>query len=259
MSKRPFHKFFHDFFSWQHVAIWVVLIILAGVGVVWGWSASTGYRLDHFGSTLNQDYYTSLTDVHGHAVGGGGGPCVDVYNYTGSTNQPPAKDFFIPTRTETELSSFAQYAPSGVTVNRCVCPAGQYGHFYQCLDCGAINLFCPGDQHAYVVTAGYYTTGGAATTRTGQTICPLNYYCPGDGYEYSCGSGKYTNSTGATAYSQCLPSGSTCTPNPACLPSDQCGTNSCGNACGPVCPATEFCNSHHQCQPNCSIDPNTPC
>jgi len=258
MSKGRFHKFFHDFFSWQHVAIWVVLIILAGVGVVLAVGyPNMGYRLNHFGNT--GDYYTSLTTPQGYAVGGGGGPCMDVYNYTGSTQQPPAKDFFIPTKTKTEILAFAQHAPSRVTVNSCVCPAGQYSQPYQCLDCGAVNLYCPGNQSAYVVSAGYYTTGGTVTTRTGQSICPLNYYCPGDGNQYSCGSGKYTNSTGATAYSQCLPNGGTCVPSPACPPAAECGTDSCGNACGSFCPAPDFCNSHNLCQPKCSIDPLNPC
>jgi len=103
MSKGHFHKFFHDFFSWQHVAIWVVLVILTGVGVAWGYNSeySGWMAYGHQTITIPADQYY-----------GSSYPCKDIANSNSAT-------YFIPTKTVTEWQAFTGHLPSGVTLSTC--------------------------------------------------------------------------------------------------------------------------------------------
>jgi len=94
------------------------------------------------------------------------------------------------------LCAAGYYCPEGsVTSTQIPCPAGRFGFTgavnanctglclagYYCpsastsatqFDCGADNLFCPtGSSVPLVVATGYYSTGGTAVTRTGQSSC----------------------------------------------------------------------------------------
>ncbi len=63
--------------------------------------------------------------------------------------------------------------------------------------CGGNNYYCSaGVQNT--VTAGYYSTGGTSTTRTGQTQCEAGNYCA-SGVKYGCGAGTYQSSPGQTS------------------------------------------------------------
>ncbi len=94
------------------------------------------------------------------------------------------------------------------------CNAGYYLSNGQCLACGGNGYYCPGDNTRKSVTAGYYSTGGDANTRTGQSQCTSPSYCTG-GVKYSCpppnndkvhtynGPNILRAPTGATAATQC--------------------------------------------------------
>ncbi len=60
------------------------------------------------------------------------------------------------------------------------CAAGSFcpGGFQEQLACGDASVFCPaGSAAAQPVSAGYYSTGGTPSTRTGQQRCPADFYC----------------------------------------------------------------------------------
>ncbi|HIU65617.1 MAG TPA: InlB B-repeat-containing protein [Candidatus Enterousia avicola] len=98
------------------------------------------------------------------------------------------------------------------------CSPGYYlpANSTSCTQCGGDNFYCPGDeefdqstknQGRYEVDAGYYSTGGTSTTRTGQSQCSGAVYCTG-GVKYNCPSEtaswtRYTRGTGWTSYTQC--------------------------------------------------------
>lgn len=74
------------------------------------------------------------------------------------------------------------------------CDAGYYWDGATCAACGGNGYWCPGftdvtDPGAgygrNAVTAGYYSTGGTETTRTGQAQCTGTTYCTG-GVQYEC-------------------------------------------------------------------------
>jgi len=107
----------------------------------------------------------------------------------------------------------------GATSSACqaVCPAG-----YTCATgtgclnltstpdlspqpCGQNNLYSTGAatvcQH---VSAGYYTVGPTALTRTNQTLCPAGAYCTGmDGYATLCPNGTYNSLIGQSSLAAC--------------------------------------------------------
>ena len=101
-------------------------------------------------------------------------------------------------------------------LNSVTCSAGYYlkANATSCSPCGGNNYYCPGGtynvsssaQGRSTVTAGYYSTGGTSTTRTGQSACGgNNYYCSG-GVRYTVSSGYYSTggtSTTRTGQSQC--------------------------------------------------------
>ncbi len=101
-------------------------------------------------------------------------------------------------------------------LNSVTCSAGYYlkANATSCSPCGGNNYYCKGGtfnvsssaQGRSTVTAGYYSTGGTSTTRTGQSACGgNNYYCSG-GVRYTVSSGYYSTggtSTTRTGQSQC--------------------------------------------------------
>jgi len=133
------------------------------------------------------------------------------------SNNSTVSDYFVPTKTSPEFTAFVQNCPSTVNVIPALCAAGTYyNHSLRCTD-----TCLP---------------------------CPANYYCVGNGDKVACPSGE-TSPAGSTSFSACTPVNATCVPSPACFIGAQCGTDNCGNACGPPCPATDFCNNHQLCQP----------
>src|SRR5680860_127021 len=117
-------------------------------------------------------------------------------------------DYFIPTKSAGEWTSFINAVPSitDLVISDCLfCGAGYYlsggvcvltsAGYYSPVDnntiyqCGSNDKYSSVGAGSYTtVTAGYYTTGGTSTTRTGKTICGVGYYCPGpgNGSRYSC-------------------------------------------------------------------------
>ncbi len=108
--------------------------------------------------------------------------------------------------------SYGAWTNSGSGYNYS-CNAGYYLSNGQCLACGGNGYYCPGDNTRKSVTAGYYSTGGDANTRTGQSRCTSPSYCTG--VKYSCpppnndkvhtynGPNILRAPTGATAATQC--------------------------------------------------------
>ena len=138
------------------------------------------------------------------------------------SNSSAVSDYFVPTKLTPGWGSFVQYCPTTVTVIPASTPAGKYyNHSLRCTDA---NI-----------------------------TCPANYYCVGNGDKVACPSGE-TSPAGSTSFSACTPSvnnpPASCVPSPACLPKDECGTDNCGNPCGPTCNSGYFCNNHHICQTN---------
>ena len=65
-------------------------------------------------------------------------------------------------------------------------------------ECGGNNYYCSGGVRN-TVSSGYYSTGGTATTRTGQTQCEAGYYCA-SGVRDACDGGtQYQNEKGKTS------------------------------------------------------------
>ena len=65
-------------------------------------------------------------------------------------------------------------------------------------ECGANDVFCPaGSTSPTTVAPGHYSTGGSATTRTGQDVCPAGQgkFCSG-GVIQSCAAGRFGLSYG---------------------------------------------------------------
>ncbi|MBR3930134.1 MAG: hypothetical protein IKJ62_00970, partial [Alphaproteobacteria bacterium] len=89
-------------------------------------------------------------------------------------------------------------------------------------ECGSNAYYCSGGIR-YSVTSGYYSTGGSATTRTGQKQCTAGTYCSG-GVSASCPGGTYGSTAGLTTNAcsgQCkegyyCPAGSTSATQNAC-------------------------------------------
>ena len=134
----------------------------------------------------------------------------------------------------------------------CSCSSGYYLSGTSCPACGGNKWYCPGNNNYYDVSAGYYTTGGTSTTRTGQTQCPAGTYCT-NGEKNNCDSG-YTSAAGATARTQCYRSCSvactqqTCPANATCThgTTSTSGTQYYGGACNAsssTCSITITCNA----------------
>jgi hypothetical protein len=88
-------------------------------------------------------------------------------------------------------------------------------------ECGGNNYYCPTTTNTAptTVSAGYYSTGGTSSTRTGQSQCTAGTYCVNGeqnaasiGYyvpeagatsQTGCSAGTYTGSTGQTSCSTC--------------------------------------------------------
>lgn len=103
---------------------------------------------------------------------------------------------------------YGQYQPSSRQTSCSNCPAGKYQDETaktSCKDNGGSNYYSSdGQRHRTTVTTGYYSTGGSATTRTGQTHCTPGYYCV-SGVRHQCPTGKYTNVNEATSCTDCAP------------------------------------------------------
>ncbi len=124
MKKNSLKTILEDFFSWKHVLIWVIVLLLTGVGVAWGTGAyDTGYRLDHGYSNIK------MTTLTGGVIAG-----------NNSTF-----DYFVPTKTSPEFTAFVQNCPSTVNVIPVLCAAGTYyNHSLRCTD---TCLTCPADYY----------------------------------------------------------------------------------------------------------------
>ena len=93
--------------------------------------------------------------------------------------------------------------------NTVTCSAGYYlpANSFSCAECGGNEYWCPGGnfvpsssaQGRNSVSAGYYSTGGTSTTRTGQTQCEIGHYCSA-GVRYECSASlQYQDTKGATS------------------------------------------------------------
>ena len=111
------------------------------------------------------------------------------------------------------------YTCAGGTANKVAatktCAAGKYWNGSACANCGGNAYYCPGFSNISnpssgygrnSVSSGYYSTGGDANTRTGQSKCGGNaYYCSG-GVRNSVSAGYYStggDSTTRTGQSRC--------------------------------------------------------
>ena len=65
-------------------------------------------------------------------------------------------------------------------------------------ECGGNNYYCSGGVRN-TVSGGYYSTGGTATTRTGQTQCEAGYYCASGVRDACDGATQYQNEKGKTS------------------------------------------------------------
>ena len=65
-------------------------------------------------------------------------------------------------------------------------------------ECGGNNYYCSGGVRN-TVSSGYYSTGGTATTRTGQTQCEAGYYCASGVRDACDGATQYQNEKGKTS------------------------------------------------------------
>jgi len=97
----------------------------------------------------------------------------------------------------TQRCEAGRFGTAGQTTDQCTgkCAAGYYcelGSADQNQNaCGGANVYCiAGSAAPTTVRAGYYSTGGAATTRTGESPCSVGYYCV-DGERTLCPAGKY--------------------------------------------------------------------
>lgn len=86
------------------------------------------------------------------------------------------------------------YICAGFGANGVSCDAGFYWGGANCAACGGNEYYCPGFSDVEspatgygrnAVSAGYYSTGGDATTRTGQSQCTGTTYCT-DGVQHEC-------------------------------------------------------------------------
>ncbi len=147
MKKNSLKTILEDFFSWKHVLIWVIVLLLTGVGVAWGTGAyDTGYRLDHGYSNIK------MTTLTGGVIAG-----------NNSTF-----DYFVPTKTSPEFTAFVQNCPANVTIAPVCSPGSYYDSSQRCTDtcivCPA-GYFCDGTYKTPCPTG---TTSGA-----GATVCAL--------------------------------------------------------------------------------------
>ena len=117
----------------------------------------------------------------------------------------------------------------GSTSSCATCSAGYYcpeGASSQTA-CGSNNKYSStGAASCSTVSSGYYSTGGTATTRTGQTKCEAGNYCS-SGVKTACGGGKWS-SAGATSCSS-ITAG--------------CYGTSAGSACPAVCGDAQYSNA----------------
>jgi len=174
MSKRHSHKFWSDFFSWKHVVIWVVLVILVGVGIVW--AATTVDQKNLNGHKLATSSTLRIDDSSGLL-----GPCVIVSNKGN-------KSYFVPTRTGNEFTHFKNAVADylGLTTSASLsvyaCPSGACTPSDPCGtkecgtdDCGnscgtcASGYVCDTDQMCVLLK-----TNGCGNPAQ---ICPQGYYC----------------------------------------------------------------------------------
>ena len=65
-------------------------------------------------------------------------------------------------------------------------------------ECGGNNYYCSSGVRN-TVSSGYYSTGGTATTRTGQTQCEAGYYCASGVRDACDGATQYQNEKGKTS------------------------------------------------------------
>jgi len=83
--------------------------------------------------------------------------------------------------------------------------------------CGGNTYYCVSGVRTSVST-GYYSTGGTETTRTGQSQCTAGYYCV-SGVQNQSGAGYYASGSGATSATACgvgyyCPNATNATPTP---------------------------------------------
>jgi len=112
--------------------------------------------------------------------------------------------------------------------------------------CGGNTVYCPGTSRTAptTVTSGYYSTGGTATTRTGQSQCTAGNYCV-SGVQTAASAGYYVSTAGATGQFACAagyyqPS----TGQSSCL---QCGTCTYSYAAAVACISAGAGNTGFNC------------
>ena len=116
-----------------------------------------------------------------------------------------AKDYFIPTKTQTEWNNFVAHLPANVTVASCVspCSSGYYGDGVTCT-IAPLGSYANG-LVATQCAAGRYGSTTGNTTNQCNGACQAGYYCPlGTWYQNSniCPAGTWSD-TGAASCTNC--------------------------------------------------------
>ena len=142
------------------------------------------------------------------------------------------------------------------------CSPGYYlpANATSCSACGGNSYYCPGgtftpsssSQGRSQVWAGYYTTGGTSTTRTGQEACiGRNYYCSG-GVKYEVDPGYYTTGITEITITACETQGKLCSKKVQCT-----GNTYCSGGVQYSCPTgytiSGTAASYHDAKSDCKI------
>ncbi len=103
MKKEVLKTILRDFFKLKYPLAMIIVIIVLGAGVVWTALSSLKYQA---GVVSVNESSQKINDSNL-------GSCVMVHNNTSGT------DYFLPTRTSGEWTTFLAHLPPGVTVSAC--------------------------------------------------------------------------------------------------------------------------------------------